>query len=267
MIKKFKKKMPRMIHPVSIERLYMKRLSPLIDYLKELNDQIILPIIPGLLSDYDKLSGIQHKRTDSYSDDLSKKMLEYRNRFYGKYTDDQIKEIAGNIETITNDFNKKQVAKMFTAKFSKDVWINEKWKSEVRDKFISDNLELVKSVSEKYLPQLKQVIDNGIKTGKNYGQIADDISERVDVAESNAFRIARDQVSKYTGELDKLRQTSVGVEEYVWRTMQDDRVRDEHTEREGQIFRWDDPPEDGHPKEAINCRCWAEPVIPGQEEE
>lgn len=48
--------------------------------------------------------------------------------------------------------------------------------------------------------------------------------------------------------------------QYIWRTVKDDRVRPEHAAREGQIFSWTDPPDDGHPGEAFGCRCWAEPV-------
>ena len=47
---------------------------------------------------------------------------------------------------------------------------------------------------------------------------------------------------------------------YIWRTQGDDRVRSEHAAREGEVFDFDDPPEDGNPGEAENCRCWAEPI-------
>ena len=54
---------------------------------------------------------------------------------------------------------------------------------------------------------------------------------------------------------------------YVWRTMQDEKVRPEHAEREGEVFCWDEEPEGGHPGEDYNCRCWAEPYVPPKEEE
>ncbi|TXH57102.1 MAG: hypothetical protein E6Q97_05015 [Desulfurellales bacterium] len=36
-------------------------------------------------------------------------------------------------------------------------------------------------------------------------------------------------------------------------------MREEHEDREGESYTWTDPPEDGHPGEAVNCRCYAEP--------
>jgi hypothetical protein len=47
---------------------------------------------------------------------------------------------------------------------------------------------------------------------------------------------------------------------YIWHTMQDDKVREEHAMREGGRFTWDNPPDDGHPGEPYNCRCWAQQV-------
>lgn len=46
-------------------------------------------------------------------------------------------------------------------------------------------------------------------------------------------------------------------DQYIWRTMLDNRVRPHHQAREGLIFFWDNPPDDGHPGEADWCRCKA----------
>lgn len=52
-----------------------------------------------------------------------------------------------------------------------------------------------------------------------------------------------------------------GIEEYIWRTAGDNRVRPAHILRNGKKFKWDRPPLDGHPGMAIRCRCVAIPVI------
>lgn len=48
--------------------------------------------------------------------------------------------------------------------------------------------------------------------------------------------------------------------QYIWRTVQDDKVRSSHAARAGETFSWTNPPEGGHPGEDFGCRCWAEPV-------
>lgn len=45
--------------------------------------------------------------------------------------------------------------------------------------------------------------------------------------------------------------------EYIWRTVEDDKVRASHAEYNRTVRLWDDSPDPG---EEFNCRCWAEPV-------
>jgi hypothetical protein len=62
--------------------------------------------------------------------------------------------------------------------------------------------------------------------------------------------------------LDARRQIRAGVEEYIWRSSDDDKVRHTHSAYDDRVFRWDTPPPDGHPGQAYGCRCVAEPVKP-----
>ena len=54
------------------------------------------------------------------------------------------------------------------------------------------------------------------------------------------------------------------VETYIWRSQDDDRVRAAHADLDDRVFAWANPPSGGHPGEAWNCRCTAEPVIDPQ---
>lgn len=90
-----------------------------------------------------------------------------------------------------------------------------------------------------------------------------------------AKTIAVDQTNKMHSMVTQARQTALGIEEYIWRTARDQRVvgtpgglypsptklHGNHYAREGKVFRWDEPPDDGHPGWAIRCRCYAEPII------
>lgn len=75
------------------------------------------------------------------------------------------------------------------------------------------------------------------------------------LAEHKASEIVTDYREKLAARL--------GIGEYIWRTMRDDRVRKCHRLLEGQTFSWDNPPvvDDstgfrGHPGDAANCRCF-----------
>lgn len=93
------------------------------------------------------------------------------------------------------------------------------------------------------------------------------LKEEFNITYERAKRIARDQTNKMNGNLTQIRQTGLGIEEYIWRTARDqrvvgnpsgfypkgNRVHGNHWEREGKVFRWDTPPKDGVPGSAINC--------------
>ena len=66
----------------------------------------------------------------------------------------------------------------------------------------------------------------------------------------------------FAGLINQLRQNDLGIERYIWRSRDDAKVRGSHAEYDDQVFRWDTAPADGHPGQAFNCRCYAEPVNP-----
>ncbi len=82
----------------------------------------------------------------------------------------------------------------------------------------------------------------------------DSLETRLQQAEAQALRRLRQQ-------LDQCRQPAAGVRQYVWRSRDDGKVRYSHAAHDDQVFSWDQPPPGGHPGEAFNCRCYAEPVL------
>lgn len=137
--------------------------------------------------------------------------------------------------------------------------------------------QLIKTIPSQYLGRVaKAVTDNFAGRQLSEGRsLLQEIMHVGGVSKRRAKLIARDQTSKLTGTLNQVRQQSIGIEEYVWRTSQDERVvgdpaglypkgsraHRDHFHRNGKRFRWDDPPDDGHPGQAIQCRCHAQPVI------
>jgi SPP1 gp7 family putative phage head morphogenesis protein len=135
------------------------------------------------------------------------------------------------------------------------------------DEFLKSNIGLITKMTDQQLGEVETIVRNGRRRGSRVEVLRTQIADRMKVTKSRAYLIARDQVNKLNGELNQLRQESVGIEEYIWRTSQDDRVRQRHTELDGRTFRWDDPPpsgtngEPGNPGEPINCRCYGEPKL------
>lgn len=134
--------------------------------------------------------------------------------------------------------------------------------SSIRDAMavaVQNNVALIKNIPDQYLEKLQAAIYESFAEGLRYEELAKEIERIGGVTESRAELIARDQVGKLNSDFNRVRQTDLGIEEYEWSTSGDERVRDEHADLDGQTFRWDDPPSDGHPGEAVNCRCVAIP--------
>ncbi len=125
----------------------------------------------------------------------------------------------------------------------------------------SENIDLLKKAHGTFADQMRSLLEDEANFGMRSETLAARLAERGEVSEERAELIARDQTLTLNGQITEERQTAAGVEQYVWSTSLDERVRDEHVALEGQTFSWDDPPEVGHPGEDVLCRCVAIPVV------
>lgn len=120
---------------------------------------------------------------------------------------------------------------------------------------------IVRRPADMDVHQLAAAITRNVALGGTNAELAEEIERRFDFAADHAEIIARDQVGKLNGQLDAQRQQNLGIKRFIWRTVGDERVRDEHEERDGETYDYDDPPDGELPGEPINCRCSAEPVF------
>lgn len=142
--------------------------------------------------------------------------------------------------------------------------------SSIRDAMataVKNNVALIKDIPEQYLEKIQAAVYEAMAEGLRYEDLAKEIERVGEVTESRAKLIARDQIGKLNSDFNRVRQTDLGIEEYEWSTSGDERVRDEHAELNGETFRWDSSPPDGHPGEAVNCRCVAIPKFRLEEPE
>lgn len=124
------------------------------------------------------------------------------------------------------------------------------------------NVELITSIPAEYFDKIREAVEDNTQQGTRYESLVERVQEIGDVTESRADLIARDQTSKMNSAFNEARQTSLGIEEYIWQGAGDERERETHMANNGQRFRWDDPPaETGNPGEDINCRCVAVPYF------
>ena len=127
--------------------------------------------------------------------------------------------------------------------------------------FATENARLIRNLTGTLLEDVEGSIARGFRRGRLTRDISAEIQQRVGVARRRANLIARDQIASLNGELTQVRQATMGVTRYTWRSSRDELVRDTHEEFDGQVFTWATGSPEGHPGEPINCRCVAEPVL------
>lgn len=130
------------------------------------------------------------------------------------------------------------------------------------DSFRAANVARIKSIPGQLLVEVTEILSAAEAPNLRVEVIRDQIVERFNVSKSRAAVIARDQTITLNAQIAKQRQENLGIRQYIWTTSGDNRVRDDHSERDGEVFDWSNPPFDGHPGDAIQCRCTAFPVLP-----
>jgi SPP1 gp7 family putative phage head morphogenesis protein len=131
----------------------------------------------------------------------------------------------------------------------------------------SEQVDLMRSIPLKAGERAQTLATAAMSEGRRADEVAKDIMKIANVTESRARLIARTEVAKANSTLNEARAVAVGSKAYIWRTAQDESVRESHAEMEGEIVRWDQPPtlSDGtttHAGQIYNCRCYAEPILP-----
>lgn len=137
----------------------------------------------------------------------------------------------------------------------------------LRELWVSENLELIKSIDEQTMQRVKAALQERILGTVNRRELskdlADDIQRIAGLERNRAVLIGRDQVGKLNGRLMQYRQQHAGIEEYRWSSSHDQRVRPSHRQYDGKVYTWGgkNPAPDGSPGIPIRCRCVAIPVI------
>ena len=208
-------------------------------------------------------------RMDATDKDLKKIFARVQKKLGKLFPDSILSTWAVAMVKRINDLSKKNlsrnVKKLSTAEI--EPLLTDKGLSKYFSNVVAQNVSLIKSIPEDTLPGFHKKLSAMMAKDKHPEEIHAEIMKYFDVTRSKAMLLARDQTSKLNGALDQHRQTQMGVEKYIWRTMGDERVRDSHRKANGKVFRWDDPKVRGsngelvHPKQDYQCRCFADPIL------
>lgn len=255
-------------YPYTKELEYTRLLKRLVRTLRYHVNNELISIIPQLVAG---ATPLKLDADDDWADQVNKALAKVANNMMQpiRITQQQLDDIGAG----TDDFNERQWRSLVRKAYGVSPTNEdpEQYKSKL-DQWADDNARLIKNISDKAINQIRDDTIEALTAGTTIDDLKAIVLERIDVSDSRAELIARDQISKLNGDLTQSRQEDAGVSRYIWRTVMDERVRDSHADCEGEIFTWDsDASEGGVPKPDGNdpggdyqCRCWPEPILPSR---
>lgn len=247
------KKPSKWLHPVAEEREYERYLEELARAIELLVRSEVFPLLDqrnDAIEDLPESAGFFEVIRQGFLSVLAKLDL---TGVPAKVTA-KARRVAG--------FNKQQFHKVIRKAYAVDIFVDEPWLVDLLKVWESENVGLIKSIPQQALSRMQGEIVASVQRGGLVKDLRDELVAEFGIAKDRATLIANDQIGKLNAQLTEQRQRQIGVDEYTWRGMLDERERDEHVAREGQVFSWAKPPEDGHPGIPIRCRCRSEPVLP-----
>jgi SPP1 gp7 family putative phage head morphogenesis protein len=254
---KLGRKLPRQLPPTRIANSYTKAIQSLmVSVYREVQKRLI-PLLPGLTAQASRVA-----TTDAAGSDVVGVTIdELRQESERLFSRARLARLAEPTAQDTQRFQAAQLNRQLAEVVTVDVvGTAAPWLDETIDEFTRENVALIKTIPSRFFDEIETTIRRESADGARWEDIAESIAERYDVSRSRSRLIARDQVGKFYGDLNRVRQGDLGITRFVWRTVRDNRVREEHQELDGEVFTWGEAPEGG-PGEAVLCRCYADPVI------
>lgn len=256
--------------PASADREYIRLINAYMNILKETLEEEL----PKLKLSYkpERDLAVKEMRADGETD-LMMRLTDIFNGMMNKVLAKtegfglrrKLESIANINRRLTVKEWKKAVRATLGIDIREDYYLGEFF-DEMLEKWVDENVNLIKTIPQNTLDRMKDVVYEGYAKGKRTTDMAKEIQRAYSINKRHARFIARDQTAKLNGKIQQAQQQDAGIEEYIWTTSKDERVRRSHRELDGKKFRWDKPPinSDGrscHPGEDYNCRCIALPVF------
>ena len=243
-----KKRLRPLRYPFDLQATFAKHLrSIILEFVREVISEMTPEIEPAI---------------EEWKQKTGDSVIEREGYLIGRIdpTPKQIEIIEDDLVKISNR-NKAGIGKQMESALGVNPLNYEPNLEPVFQAFVAENVDLIKSLNGEVLDKSTKIIKTGVTQGLSRNEISVQLQGLVGLGTRRANLIARDQVGKFYGQLTKQRHKETGIEKFVWTTSNDDKVRDEHAELEGQEFTWEKGADGIYPGSEIQCRCVAQAVL------
>lgn len=132
---------------------------------------------------------------------------------------------------------------------------------------VAENVSLIKSIPQKYLGQVEQLVFRSITTGNGLKDLAPGLQKYKDITYARAKMIAHDQTRKAFQGMAAERVKRLGIKKAEWIHVPSNHPRKTHIAMNGKIYNIEEGLYDSQekrkimPAELVNCRCMMRPII------
>lgn len=257
--------------PASAEREYVRTINAYMKILKEELEKELPKLKEAYKANRDE-EVAQNRRNDSATDlmlAVTQIFNTVKNNVIARTTGFGLRRKLENLAHLNRKLTVKEWKRAIKATLGIDIredyYLGDFYVEQL-EKWISENVDLIKTIPEDTLEKMKDIVYDGFTNGKTTTRMVKEMQRAYGISRRRAELIARDQTAKLNGQIQRAQQQDAGITEYIWCTTGDERVRRSHRELNGKKFSWDDPPEnsDGrkcHPGEDYQCRCIGRPVF------
>lgn len=245
---------PRKRLPEQVRREYVAFLTDLARMMRAEVEAELVPALPALVAE----AGLA-VRADSWPRRIAELMRATRLSLDSRLR--SIEPVIRRFALFVKEHGDEEAARAVRAVLGIRPTFGEAAVSDMIDSFVAENVSLIVTIRDDLLKDVETVVQRGIREGKRAEVLRKDVEARFGVTERRAQLIARDQIGKLDGQITRERHLELGITRFLWQTAEDERVRDEHVERNQKVYSYASPPDGEIPGTAINCRCVAIPVF------
>jgi len=244
------------------EIAYNRKLQQIVKLVSEDVQREIVPIIHQSVPEY---------VADGWSDLIAAALRKLTERWTSPFARRQARDIAGTfVQGAATGAQRRSVGI--------DLYGGDDQLYEYLKAAADQNAALITSIPSQYLEQVSNIVTGNMRAGMRPSYIESTLVKQFGITQRRARLISRDQTSRITGDINRIRQTSSGISYFRWLTAQDERVRHTHviagtreTKYGKGVYKWDELPKNEkgapmYPGSEINCRCVAVPVTAAQVE-
>ena len=265
---KVRHRLPTNRYPATAEWQYRNELKMVVKHFRSLCETIMFPQLEGWVSGADHRQPLRQD-ADDWQEQLNNSIRRILDAM--KKPNKAAMEAAASYADDVDDNAKRNWQRTIRAAYGVDPTTRDQARyDKLMDLWGQVNSNLITNISEKAAGQIKDEVVKALQSGTTVDDLKDIIQERIDVSDSRAELIARDQIGKLNGDLNEEIHRENGVDSYIWRTVGDERVRDTHRDCDNKSFSYDkdgsldsdaEKPDGNDPGQDFQCRCWAEPIL------